>query len=85
MSRKQRGPNPEDNSSMRKQTSTRKGFHSMFAALLSYEGVFVRVRVPLFATQDSYGLLIVAVIVLGFVLGTRQSPAGQRKRGNGFM
>ena len=31
----QRDPNPKDNSLIRKQTST-KGFHSTFAALLSY-------------------------------------------------
>ena len=36
---------------MRKETSTYKGFNSTFAALFSYQGVVVRVRVPLFATQ----------------------------------
>ena len=30
---------------------TYKGFHSTFAALLSYSGVVVRVRAPLLATQ----------------------------------
>ena len=33
---KQRDPNPKDNSLIRKVTSTYKGFHSTFAALLSY-------------------------------------------------
>ena len=47
---KQRDPNPKDNSFTRKETSTRKGFLSTVAAWLSYEGVFVRVRVSLFAT-----------------------------------
>ena len=50
---KQRDPNPKDNSLGWKDTSTRKAFHSTFAALLSNSGVFVRVRVPLFATQGS--------------------------------
>ena len=47
---KQRDPDPKDNSLVGKETSTCKGFHSAFAALLSYSGVFLRVRVPLFAT-----------------------------------
>ena len=38
--------NPKDDSLIRMETSTYKGFHSTFAALVSYEGVFVRVRVP---------------------------------------
>ena len=33
---KQRHPNPKDDSLIRKQTSTYKGFHSTFAALFSY-------------------------------------------------
>ena len=37
-------PNPKDNSSIRKDTSTLKGFHSRFAALLSDQGTCVRVR-----------------------------------------
>ena len=49
---KQRDPKPKDNSLIRKEASTHKGFHSTFAALFSYSGVFVRVRVPLFATQE---------------------------------
>ena len=48
---KQRDPNPKDDSLIRKETSTYKGPHAMFAALLSYQGVVVRVRVPLLATQ----------------------------------
>ena len=48
---KQRDPKPEDNSLIRKEASTYRGFYSTFAALFSYDGVFVRVRVPLFATQ----------------------------------
>ena len=48
---KRRDPNPKDNSSIRKEASTYKGFHSTFAASFSYEGVFVRVRVPLFAAR----------------------------------
>ena len=47
-----RDPNPKDNSLMREQLSTYKGFHSTLAALFSHEGVVVRVRVPLFATHE---------------------------------
>ena len=36
---------------MRKETSTCKGFHPTFAALFSYQGAFVRVRVPSFAAH----------------------------------
>ena len=51
ISSKHRDPNPKDNSLIRKDTSKYKGFHSTFAALFSYSGVSVRVRVPLFATH----------------------------------
>ena len=37
----------------KKETSTSEGFHSTVAALFSYWGVLVRVRVPLFATHAS--------------------------------
>ena len=50
-SSKQRDPNPEDNSLIRKDTSTYEGSHSTFAAVLSYYGASVRVRVPLFASH----------------------------------
>ena len=36
---KQRDPNPKDNSLIRKETSTYKGSHDTFAALLSYRVV----------------------------------------------
>ena len=48
---KERDPNPQDTSLIRKDTSTCQRFHSTFAALLSYSEVSVRVRVPLSATQ----------------------------------
>ena len=48
---KQRDPNPKYNSLIRKQSSTSEGLHSTLAALCSSQGVVVRVRVPLFATQ----------------------------------
>ena len=51
---KQRDPNPQDNSLIRKETSTNKGFRSTFAALFSYYGVFVGVRVPLCAAHQGH-------------------------------
>ena len=51
---KQRDPNPKDNSLLRKETSTYKGFHSTSAALFSYCRVVARVRVPLFATRHQH-------------------------------
>ena len=48
---KQRDPNPKDNSLVRKETPTYKGFHSTLAALFSYEWAVARVRVPLSATH----------------------------------
>ena len=53
---KERDPNSKDNSLIRKETSTHKGFRSTFVALFSYSGAFVRVRVPLFATQATNGV-----------------------------
>ena len=45
---KQMDPNPKDNSLVRKDTSAyNNGCYSTFAALFSYQGAFVRVRVPL--------------------------------------
>ena len=41
-----RDPNAKDNSLIRKQTSTYKGFHTMLGIPF-----FARVRIPLFATQ----------------------------------
>ena len=58
---KQRDPNPKGNSLVRKETSTYKGFHSMFAALFSYQGVVVRIRVPLFAAQRII-IIIISII-----------------------
>ena len=49
--RKQRDPNPEKPFLVRNFTSKCKGFHSIFAAVFSYQGVSIRVRDPLFATQ----------------------------------
>ena len=43
--------NPKASSLTGKDTSASKGFHSTFAALFSYQGVVVRVRVALFATK----------------------------------
>ena len=51
---KQRDPNPKDSSLIGKETSTYKGFQSMFAALLSYSGVAVRVRAPLCLLPTSF-------------------------------
>ena len=48
---KHRDPSTKDNSLIRKETSTHKGFHHTFAAMLSYQGILVKVRVPLFATH----------------------------------
>ena len=44
-------PNPNDNCLIRNETSTYRGFHSAFAALLSYSGVVVRVRGLSFANR----------------------------------
>ena len=50
---KQRDPNLKDTSLARMVKSTYKGFHSTVAAFFSYSGLFVRLRVPSFATQES--------------------------------
>ena len=70
---KQRDPNPKDNSLIRKETSTYKGFHSTFAAWSSYQGVVVRLRVPLFATQAFLQRLMGLQAVKGEISATTQT------------
>ena len=50
---KQKDPKPEGDSLVRHNTSTHKGLHCTFAAVLSYYGTCVMVRVCLFATLNS--------------------------------
>ena len=52
ISSKRRGPNPNNDSLIRKRCRERRMESLICRSLLSYEGITLRVRVPLFASED---------------------------------
>ena len=74
----QRDPNPKG-TLIGKETSTHKGFHSTFAALFSYQGVSVRVRVTLFATHYMAATVLQEIRTAIEKQNTFQQAAGQRR------